>query len=31
MATTVVGRDGNKAEAMDLKRVREILKNFRSP
>jgi D-aminopeptidase len=27
MATTVVGRDGNKAEAMDLKRVREILKS----
>jgi D-aminopeptidase len=26
MATTVVGRDGNKAEALDLKRVREILK-----
>ncbi len=28
MATTVVGRDGNKAEALDLKRVREILKNY---
>lgn len=28
MATTVVGRDGHKAEAMDLKRVREILKNY---
>jgi D-aminopeptidase len=27
-ATTVVGRDGHKAEAMDLKRVREILKNY---
>ncbi|MEK6549525.1 MAG: P1 family peptidase [Nitrospirota bacterium] len=27
MATTVVGRDGHKAEAMDLKRVREILKS----
>jgi D-aminopeptidase len=31
MATTVIGRDGHKAEAIDLKRVREILKNFRSP
>ena len=31
MATTVVGRDGHKAEALDLRRVREILKNFRSP
>ncbi len=31
MATTVTGRDGHKAEAIDLKRVREILKNFRSP
>ena len=31
MATTVVGRDGHKAEAIDLKHVREILKNFRSP
>lgn len=28
MATTVIGRDGNKAEALDLKRVREILKNY---
>ena len=28
MATTVVGRDGHKAEAIDLKRVREILKNY---
>lgn len=27
MATTVVGRDGHKAEAIDLKRVREILKS----
>src|SRR6266702_3850983 len=24
MATTVIGRDGNKAEAIDLKRLREI-------
>jgi D-aminopeptidase len=31
MATTVIGRDGNKAEAIDLTRVREILKNYRSP
>ena len=31
MATTVVGRDGHKAEAIDLTRVREILKTFRSP
>jgi len=29
MATTVTGRDGHKAEAIDLKRVREILKNYR--
>jgi D-aminopeptidase len=28
MATTVVGRDGNKAEALDLKRVRQILKTY---
>jgi len=28
MATTVVGRDGHKAEAMDLNRVRGILKNY---
>ncbi len=28
MATTVVGRDGNKVEAIDLTRVREILKNY---
>ncbi len=27
MATTVVGRDGHKAEAIDLNRVREILKS----
>ncbi len=27
MATTVIGRDGHKAEAIDLKRVREILKS----
>ncbi len=27
MATTVIGRDGHTAEAMDLTRVREILKN----
>jgi D-aminopeptidase len=27
MATTVVGRDGHKAEALDLRRVREILKS----
>src|SRR5438034_4820283 len=27
MATTVTGRDGNKAEALDLTRVREILKS----
>lgn len=27
MATSVVGRDGNKAEAIDLRRVREILKS----
>ena len=26
MATTVTGRDGHKAEAIDLNRVREILK-----
>ena len=31
MATTVIGRDGNKAEAMDLTRVREILKARRGP
>jgi D-aminopeptidase len=31
MATTVVGRDDHKAEAIDLARVREILKNYRSP
>jgi D-aminopeptidase len=31
MATTVVGRDGHKADAIDLGRVRDILKNFRSP
>ena len=30
-ATTVIGRDGNKADAIDLNRVREILKTFRSP
>ena len=30
-ATTVIGRDGNKAEAIDLTRVREILKARRSP
>ena len=30
-ATTVIGRDGHKAEAMDLNRIREILKNYRSP
>jgi len=29
MATTVTGRDGNKAEALDLTRVREILKQYR--
>ena len=29
MATTVIGRDGNKAEAMDLKRVREILQSHK--
>ena len=28
MARTVVGRDGHKAEALDLKRVREILKSY---
>jgi D-aminopeptidase len=28
MATTVVGRDGHKAEAIDLKRLREILKSY---
>jgi D-aminopeptidase len=28
MATTVIGRDGHKAEAIDLNRVREILKNY---
>jgi D-aminopeptidase len=27
MATTVIGRDGNKAEALDLARVREILQS----
>jgi len=27
MATTLIGRDGNKAEALDLARVREILKS----
>ena len=31
MATTVIGRDGYKAEALNLTRVRAILKNFRSP
>jgi len=31
MATTVVGRDGHTAEAIDLARVREILKSYRSP
>jgi len=31
MATTVIGRDGHTAEAMNLHRVREILKTFRSP
>jgi len=31
MATTVIGRDGNKAEAINLRRVREILKKFHSP
>src|SRR3989442_11409940 len=31
MATTVIGRDGHKAEALNLTRVRAILKNFRSP
>ena len=31
MATTVVGRDGHKADAIDLGRVREIFKNYRSP
>jgi len=31
MATTVTGRDGHTAKAIDLKRIREILKNFRSP
>ena len=31
MATTVVGRDGHKAEAINLTRVREIIKNFRLP
>jgi D-aminopeptidase len=31
MATTVIGRDGNKAEALDLTRVREILKARRGP
>jgi D-aminopeptidase len=31
MATTVIGRDGHKAEAIDLTRVREILKTRRSP
>src|SRR5438445_380773 len=29
MATTVIGRDGHKAEALNLTRVREILKQFR--
>jgi len=28
MATTVTGRDGHKAEAIDLNRVREILKSY---
>jgi len=28
MATTVVGRDGNRAEAINLRRVREILKSY---
>jgi D-aminopeptidase len=27
MATSVVGRDGNKAEALDLRRLRDILKS----
>src|SRR5256712_9256913 len=31
MATTGIGRDGHKAEALNLTRVRAILKNFRSP
>jgi len=31
MATTVTGRDGHKAETIDPNRVREILKDFRSP
>ncbi|HEY3196539.1 MAG TPA: P1 family peptidase [Nitrospirales bacterium] len=31
MATTVVGRDDRKAEAIDLTRLREILKNYRLP
>ena len=31
MATTVIGRDGYKAEAIDLARVRQILKTRRSP
>jgi len=29
MATTVIGRDGHKAEAIDLAHVREIVKNYR--
>ncbi len=29
MATSVVGRDGNKSEAIDLRRLREILKTYR--
>lgn len=31
MATTVVGRDGHRAEAIDLRHVRDILKNVPSP
>ena len=31
MATTVVGRDDYKAEAIDLGRLRKILKTYRSP